>query len=406
MAEYHDTIVVGGGQAGLSVGFHLARRDCEHVLLEQGEIGDSWRTQRWESFRLNTPNLFLQLPGCVYAGDEPEAFLTCEETIAYLSRYAELVPSPRRLGTRVTSLRPRASGGYTLDTSDGPLEAANVVVATGGFRKAAPRSSIGTPSTEVVELHSSEYRSADQLPEGGVLVVGSGQSGCQIGADLLRSGRGVHLSVGRCPSLPLYYRGRQAGQWLIDLGMMDDTVETLPSPSARLACNPTLQSDVVDHLRGPRQLERDGAQLVGRVEAIDGRRTFIRPDLADRLAESDEFARRFKQRVDELVLSTGLDLPEEPEELPPPVADCTVRELDLRGAGIGTVIWANGFRPDFGWIELPFFDSDGWPVQTRGVSAAPGLYFVGLHWLHKRQSALLLGVGEDAEHVASTIAGR
>ena len=400
MANGVETVVVGGGQAGLAASYHLSRHDREHVVLEQGRVGETWRTRRWDGFRLNTPNLFLELPGHPYCDDDPEGFLTRDETVAHLERYAELVHAPLVTGVRVAAVRLRPGGGFVLETSDGPLEARNVVVATGAFQEAAPPR-VGEVPAGVLQLHSSEYRRPEQLPPGAVLVVGSGQSGCQVANELNRSGRRVYLSVGRCPAAPLYYRGRQFGVWAIEIGLMDETVDTLPSPSARLACNPTISSDDVDHLCGPRRLAREGVELVGRLEAVDGWKAILRADLVERLAESDEFVARFEQRVDDHIRAAGLDVPEDAGAAPEPVAASGVRELDLHG--IDAIVWANGYRPDFGWIEPLAVDGGGWPVHTRGVSSVPGLYFVGLHWLSKRKSALLLGVGEDAEHVVSAL---
>jgi putative flavoprotein involved in K+ transport len=394
-----ETVVVGCGQAGLSAAYHLHLRGREHLLLERGEIGETWRSERWDSFRLNTPNWFLRLPGHEYAGDEREAFLTRDETVAYLASYAAVGSANVVSGTEVLSLR-SGSHGFDLETTAGPLRADNVVVATGSFRRPTP----ATSESSVFELHTRSYRAPEQLTGGAVLVVGSAQSGCQIAAELNRSGRQVYLSLGRCPSLPFEYRGRRIYDWVVDIGMMDETVDTLPSPEARLAGNPTVASDDVPHLLGPRRLAADGVTLIGRVDSVTNGRVAVRPDANQRLAEAHQFETTFRQRVDDYAEAHGLDVPTA-EDPPAPLRVSEVEELDLERSGITTVIWANGFRPDYGWIELRIFDPQGWPVQHRGVTDVPGLYFVGVHWLHKRKSALLLGVGEDAEHIASSIDG-
>jgi len=393
-----ETAVIGGGQAGLSAGFHLTRRGAEHVVLERGRIGETWRSERWDSFRLNTPNWFLQLPGHEYAGDDRDAFLTRDETVAYLESYANSANGSVQTGTDVLSLRVRSEGGFDLETSTGSLAARNVVVATGSFRRPAP----AALARSVFQLHAREYRNPEQLPDGGVLVIGSGQSGCQIAGELNRSGRDVYLSVGRCPSFPFMYRGRRIYDWVVDIGMMDETVDTLPSPAARLAGNPTVASAETDHLIGPRRLARQGVSLIGRVETLDDSHAVIRPDAGARLAEATQFEATFKQQVDDYITANTIDAPQEENE---PNADSVaeVEEINLDAAGVTSVVWANGYRPDYGWIDLPVFDAGGWPVHTRGVTAVDGLYFVGVHWLHKRKSALLLGVGEDAEHIVSTI---
>jgi putative flavoprotein involved in K+ transport len=399
VTETAGTAVVGGGQAGLAVSYHLKQRGLDHVLLERGEIGETWRSERWDSFLLNTPNCYLQLPGHEYAGDDPMGFLTREQTIAHLEEYARKIDGDVRTQAEVTSVR-AAPDGFTVETSAGPFAATNVVVAAGSFRRPPER-----PSTDgaVFELHAAQYRRPDQLPDGGVLVVGSGQTGCQIAAELNRAGRDVVLSLGRCPSIPLHYRGRTAYDWYVDIGMMDETVDTLPSPAARLACNPTIASEDVAHLVGPHRLAREGVTLVGRVEGVQDRRVSIRPDAQARLADAAEFLAALERRIDDHIRAHGLDVPDEGRAPDGVVEVSDVDELDLRRAGIGAILWANGFRPDYSWIEFRIFDSYGWPVHTRGVTEVPGLYFVGLHWLHKRKSVLFLGVREDAEHVAAAI---
>jgi putative flavoprotein involved in K+ transport len=247
-------------------------------------------------------------------------------------------------------------------------------------------------------LHSAEYRAPEQLPQGAVLIVGSGQSGCQIAEELVRAGRDVYLSVGRCPWIPRRRHGRDIVHWLIELGLTEETVDKLPSPAARLACNPITSGNDDGHDLNPRTLAADGVVLVGRIARVDGARLGFADDLHQNLANGDEFVANLNARIDE---AAGVDAPAEP---PTPVREPTA-ELDLRAAGVTSVLWATGYRPDFSWIDLPVADDLGWPRQQRGVAEHPGLFFVGVHWLHKRKSALLLGVGEDAEHVASHLAG-
>jgi putative flavoprotein involved in K+ transport len=394
--ERIDTVVIGGGQAGLSASYFLSQRGREHLVLEQGRVGESWRSQRWDGFYLNTPNWSLQLPGHHYAGGEPDAFAPLPEVIDYLERYAAFSEAPLRTGVGVNRLQ-RQDERYLLDTSTGPVEARNVVVATGAFQRPTPPPVSG----DVPALHTSDYRNPAQLPPGAVLVVGSGQSGCQIAEELLAHGRRVYLSAGRCPWFPRRYLGRDVVHWLLELGLADQTVDTLPAPSARLACNPALSgAGGIGQDCNPRTLERDGAVLVGRIERIDAGTARIAPGLDESLAKGDEFEAAFKQRCCE---HAGLE--PEPEAPPAPRRE-EIRELDLGAAGVGTVLWANGYRPDFGWIDLPVVDELGWPLQARGVSEFPGLYFLGINWLHKRKSALLFGVGEDAEYVVSHLAGR
>jgi putative flavoprotein involved in K+ transport len=404
MSQRTETVVIGAGPAGLSCSHHLTQRQREHLVFEQGRIAESWRTGRWDGFRLNTPSFFLNLPGCPYDGADPEGFLTGAETVAHLERYSERSDAPVRAGVRVLKVARRA-GRFALQTSDGGIEAENVVVATGAFQRPAPRPAGANPPPRILQIHASEYRRPDQLPPGAVLVVGSGQSGCQIANELNADGRAVYLSLGRCPSVPLYYRGRQFARWAIDLGLMEDTVDSLPTRDSRLLCNPVVGHTGGGHLCDPQRLAREGVVLIGRIHRVDGSIARVIADASERLAEAARFATAFKRRVDAFVVASGLDVPEEPDGDDAPTAASEMRELDLTAADVGAIIWANGYRPDFGWLRMPVFDEAGWPLQQRGVTAVPGLYFVGLPWLHTRKSALLLGVGEDAGHVVSTIVG-
>ncbi|HXF59842.1 MAG TPA: hypothetical protein VN539_08450, partial [Candidatus Saccharimonadales bacterium] len=243
------------------------------------------------------------------------------------------------------------------------------------------------------------------LPPGAVLIVGSGQSGCQLADELLAADREVYLSVGKCPWLPRRYRGREVMEWLVDLGLADQTVDTLPSPAARLVCAFPVSGDNGGHDCNPRWLARRGAILLGRVEGVEGWKVRIGPGLEETLKECDRVLDEFRKRVDAFVDASKIPAPApEPEE--PKIPAPGIRELDLRQAGVSAVIAANGFRADHSWIEGVRADEQGWPIHRRGVSEVPGLYFVGLHWLHTRKSALLLGVGEDAEYVVEHLAAR
>jgi putative flavoprotein involved in K+ transport len=397
MTERVETIVIGAGQAGLSVSYHLTRRGREHLVLERGEVADTWRTKRWDGFYLNTPNWAQQLPGHEYRGPEPDAFSPLAEVVSYLEDYARAIPAPVRRGVRVTAVR-RDGETNRVETDDGELLATNVIVAAGAYQRPTPQRLSGAAPSDLLQLHTSEYRNPEQLAPGGVLIVGGGQSGCQIADELNESGRVTYLSVGRCGRFPRRYRGREVVRWLIDLGLTEDRVERLPSPAARLACNPPVSGNDGGHDCHPRWLARRGTVLVGRVTGFRDGNAVLSPTLEEDLAWGDEFAATLRRRMDEYAAENGLDVPDaEPEEEPDRVAP--VAELDLQAAGIGTILWANGYRPDLAWIDLPVSDADGWPAQRRGVTDLPGLYFVGVHWLHKRKSSLFLGVGEDAEYV-------
>ena len=404
MPERVETVVVGAGQAGLAASYFLTARGREHVVLERGRVGETWRSERWDGFYLNTPNWTLLLPGYEYEDDEPDAFAPLADVVAYVEGYARSFAAPVREGRTVTRLRP-AADGYVLDTTDGAFAAANVILATGAFQRPTPPAA-GAESATVVQLHTSAYRRPDQLPAGGVLVVGAGQSGCQIADELMRAGRAVHLSVGRCPWLPRRYRGRDILHWLSAMGVLDETVDSLPAPQARMACNPPVSGNDGGHDCHPRWLAERGARLLGRIASVEGSRVILQPGLGENLAVGDAFVEELAREIDAHIARERLDVrePERNGAATAPVDELS--ELDLADEGITSILWASGFRPDYSWVHLPLADADGWPVQERGVTSHPGLYVVGLNWLHKRKSALFCGVGEDAERVVEHLVQR
>jgi putative flavoprotein involved in K+ transport len=403
--ERVETIVIGAGQAGLAASWFLKQHGRDHLVLERGAVAETWRSQRWDGFCLNTPNWFLQLPGGEYDGDDPDAFAPLAEVVEYLEGYARSFRAPVRENVEVTALR-SADDGFLVETTGESLRATNVIVASGSFQQPRPRVPGADSAPVELQLTTSEYRRPEQLPEGAVLVVGSGQSGCQISDELLGAGRSVYLSAGNCAWFPRRHRGRDWVHWVVTAGILDDTVDSLPSPAARLACNPPISGNDGGHDCHPRWLAARGAVVVGRLEGVRDGAAHFAPGIEETLAAGDQFAYSVIARIDEYVATHGLDAdePEPRDSLPSPIADVT--HLDLRGAGITTILWASGYRPDYSWIELEVADQFGWPVQERGASAHPGLYFVGVNWLHKRKSALFGGVGEDAEHVVSHLVAR
>jgi putative flavoprotein involved in K+ transport len=398
-----DCAVIGAGQAGLATSFHLSALGVEHVVLERGQVAETWRTARWDSFHLNTPNWCTQLPGMAASTSDPDAFAPLGEVIDTLTGYAETIDAPIRTGAEVTSLRSVAST-FELDLGDEKVQARSVVVATGAFQQPVASRAVNDLPAGVVEMHTSTYRDPDDLPEGGVLIVGSGQSGCEIGMELLQNGRAVHLAVGRCGWLARRYRGRELMRWMVDIGAADETPDVLPSPAARVAGN-----IVVSGSNGGRDcnalvLERAGARLYGRFQGFESGRAVFAADLDAALEFGRTFERNLSRRCDEWAAAEGLELPRAEPEPPRPRGDHDPTVLELEREGVASVLWAGGFRPAFAWIDIPIFDDLGFPRATRGVTDLPGLAFVGLPWLHTRKSPLLLGVGEDAEYAAGAIA--
>jgi putative flavoprotein involved in K+ transport len=404
--EKIDTVIIGGGQAGLAMSYLLSQQGREHVVLEKGQrAGESWR-RRWDSFTLVTPNWQLQLPGHRYKGDEPDGYLARDEVVSYLEAYAALFAPPLRFGVEVTAVEPAASGGsYLVQTRAYNIEAAHVVVATGTFQRPRVPLASSQIAAEIVQLHSSDYRNPTMLPEGAVLVAGSGQSGCQIAQELKESGREVYLATGRAGRIPRRYRDRDGMWWAQELGMYDIPAEKLQTQEERFEAHPQLTGQKGGAELSLHHLARDGVRLLGRLQDADGYRLRLAPDLHENLARADGMVARFREAVDQLVAERDMDVPEEEAAGPQHGYDQeVVTELDLQAAGICTLIWATGYRWDYSWVRLPVFDEAGYPVQQRGVTAEPGLYFLGLHYLHTRKSGLFYGVGEDAAHVAAHMA--
>jgi putative flavoprotein involved in K+ transport len=404
MATRHETVIVGGGHAGLAIGYHLGRRGRPHVILERGRVAERWRSERWDSLMFQFPNWSLRLPGQEYRGPRPDGFATRDEVIAFIERYRELIDAPVRTGVRVTRVRP-LEGGFHVETTEGPLEADHVVVATGPYQEPILPAVGHALPPGVVQVHSSRYRNPAQLPPGAVLVVGSGASGCQIVEDLLAAGRTVYLSVGRHRRYPRRYRGRDMFWWMERMGALDQTLEE--RPEARERPNPLVTGVGGGHDIDLRDYAAAGVTLLGHVLGVTDSRLVLADDVAALLAAGDESVGVFTRAVDAYVARSGLAAPT--EELPAvasarAVTGAPILELDLTVTGIMSVVWATGFRRDFGWIDAPVLDDRGEPIHRRGVTECPGLYFLGLPWLHKLKSSVLCGVGDDAAHLADHIA--
>lgn len=408
MTASSETVIVGGGHAGLALSYHLGRLERPHLILERGRVAERWRSERWDSLMFQFPNWSLRLPGQEYRGDRPDGFATREEVIAFIERYHELVNAPVRTGVRVDRVRPM-NGGFRLETTGGAIDAANVVVATGPYQEPIlPPVRHALPPT-VFQVHASGYRNPAQLPAGAVLVVGSGASGCQIVEDLLAAGRTVYFSVGRHRRYPRRYRGRDMFWWMERIGALDQTLDE--RPDARERPNPLVTGVGGGHEIDLRDYAAAGVTLLGHLQAVTGSRLHLADDLETLLAAGDESVGVFTRAVDAYVARSGLGAP---TEAPPPpgslrpvprrVGSPPIRELDLAASGIMAVVWATGFRRDFSWIDAPVFDERGEPIHRRGVTGCAGLYFLGLPWLHKLKSSVLCGVGDDAAHLADHIA--
>jgi putative flavoprotein involved in K+ transport len=400
MPERIGTVVVGGGQAGLSVSRELSERGVEHAVLERGRVAETWRG-RWDSFCLVTPNWSVQLPGRPYDGDDPDGFMPRDELVDYLERYA--AGAPVREGVEATSVRPRSDGGFELETTDGDVVAHAVVLCTGAYQRPHRPAGAATLPPALAQFSVEGYRNPGELPDGRVLVVGSGQSGCQIAEELHEAGREVFLACGRAGWGPRRLGGCDLFWWLHAAGDLDDPAETLPDPSARLAGNIQATGRDGGHDLHYRILQRMGVTLLGHLLGAEGGKARFAPDLGETIAWAD--ARNAKVMDGFRRAARRLGLPELDIPEAGPIDVDTPELVDLRG--FGAVIVAGGFRPDYAsWVDAPgAFDELGFPIHSEGASTAvPGLYFVGVHFLRKRKSSLLIGVGEDAALVAGQIA--
>ena len=404
MTERIEVVIVGAGQAGLAVSRELTEAGIAHVVLERDRVGQTWRG-RWDSFCLVTPNWFLQLPGYPYEGDDPDAFMLRDEVVAYLERYAAGFEAPVREGIEVTALSSGPDGGFLLETSAGEIMAGTVVLSTGAYQRPHRPAGAATLPEDLHQIDVEDYRNPAELPSGPVLVVGSGQSGCQIAEELHRAGREVFLACGRASWFPRRLGDRDLAWWGLETGFLDAPLSSLPSPAARLAANVQASGVGGGHDLHYRTLQKMGVTLLGHFLGAEGRHAHFAPDLGESVAWGDERHAQLVDLVRKLVAERGLPPPEIPE--PEPLKTDAPEELNL--TGFAAVVFAGGFRPDYeSWVRIPgAFDELGFPVHEEGASTvAAGLYFVGVHFLRKRKSSLLGGVGEDATIVARQIAAR
>jgi putative flavoprotein involved in K+ transport len=403
-AEQVETLIIGGGQAGLVMSHRLKQRGLKHLVLERHRIAERWRSERWDGLKFQFPNWSVRLPDFSFPHSDPDAFASSADIITFIEAYADFVAPPIRCGLAVTRLRRNGASGFVAETSDGEIEAKNVVVATGPYQRALMPDMLR--DEDIFQVHASGYKNPDQLPPGAVLVAGAGASGAQIAEELLRAGRRVFLSFGQHRRLPRRYRDRDLFWWFAETGVDEVPVEASTSP--RLP--PVLTGAYGGHTIDFRRFAADGIILLGRVRAARDGAIDIAPDLAESLATGDAGYAAFLDLVDAHIRQRGLLFPEDPAAratLPDPACVAEpLRRLDLRAEGIGAVIWATGYGLDFGWVDIPVFDARGEPVHRRGITDVPGLYFLGLQWLSRLKSAFLSGVGDDAADLADHIAAR
>jgi putative flavoprotein involved in K+ transport len=401
--KFATTIIIGAGQSGLAMSRHLTAHSIDHLVLERGEVANSWRTERWDSLRLLTPNWQSRLPGYGYTGDDPDGFMTMPEVVRFLQRYADVSAAPIMTRTRVTRVR-QEDGGYELSTSRGPLRCRKLVIASGACNIASiPSLGAALPAT-VESLTPMQYRNPDQLPKGGVMIVGASASGIQLAREIQASGRRIVLSVGEHVRMPRIYRGRDIQWWMDAIGAMDvryDAMEDIERarrlPSLQLIGTP---EHITVDLNGLREA---GVELVGRIVGLRDGNVQFSGSLANLCALADLKMNRLLAGIDDWVNANGLAerLPAPHRYEPTHVAPETKLSLDLIASGIGTVIWATGYRPDYSWLDVPVLDRKGRIRHDGGVAAAEGMYVMGLPFMRRRKSSFIDGAGDDAADLAA-----
>ncbi|MFY0610249.1 MAG: NAD(P)-binding domain-containing protein [Hyphomicrobiaceae bacterium] len=401
--KYATTIIIGAGQAGLAMSKHLADRSVDHVLLERGHVANSWATERWDSLRLLTPNWQSRLPGFRYAGDDPDGFMDMPEVTKYLTTYAAHISAPVQTDTTVTSVR-SAEGGYIVSTNRETWACAKIVLANGACNVAQrPKIADDFPST-ITQLTPLDYKSTNQLPDGGVLVVGASATGVQLAREIQASGRNVTLAVGEHIRVPRRFRGRDIKWWmevtgLLDIGLkdVDDIARARKLPSLQLAGSPD------NAMLDLNALAARDVEVVGRLAGLHNGRVQFSGSLANTCSLADLKMNRLLVGIDQWVEEKGSSNHYAPSHRFAPTNISTTPRLDmnLTDGSVKTVIWATGFRPDYSWLHVPVLDRKGRIRHDGGVVAAPGMYVLGLPFLRKRKSTLIDGVGADAEHLAN-----
>jgi putative flavoprotein involved in K+ transport len=401
MTEEVEVAVVGAGQAGLALSYELCKAGLGYVILERGRVGETWRG-RWDSFCLVIPNWTVQLPGAPYNAREPHGFMRRDEIVSHLASYADSFSAPVRAGVTVTGLESDDRGRFVLHTSAGDLHARQVVVASGAYQRPYRPPSAGQLPPSILAIDAESYIKPEALPPGEVLVVGSGQTGCQLAEELRESGRRVHLACGRAPWMPRRLDGRDTVAWLVETPFFDAMLTDLPSPSVRLRANPQVSGRNGGHDLNYRTLQALGVTLLGHFVGVAGGQAQFAPDLADSVAFGDRWYADLRQLIADSCAARAVRAPD--LQVPPPFAADPVVRLNL--GKIGAVIFTCGFRPDYtSWIRFPqAFDELGFPIQRDGSSTVVrGLHFMGVHFQRKRKSATFLGVAEDAAVLAQSV---
>jgi putative flavoprotein involved in K+ transport len=411
MSQVLDVIVIGAGHAGLSISYYLKKFGLKHVVLEQHKIGNSWFAQRWDSFKLNTPNKTNILPGMQTVLADPDGFISAKDFVRSLNQYVRKFELPVMENSRVTSLEKSNlfSARALQEAKEKKFDSKKVVIASGSQNKKIIPDFSKKITSSVRQLHASEYHNAGSLPAGAVLVVGSGQSGVQISEDLLDAGKKVYLSTSKVARLPRRYRGKDVVEWITLTGIWDVQTEAVPDPQMLTAKQPQISGV---GLRGRtvslQGLARKGAVILGKLEDADADGVHFKSNADEHIKFADAFSQQFKDLVDDYITKTQMNAaPVEVDEddLPDTNADraSAITSLNFKNDNITSVIWATGFGGDFSYLRLPVFNPDGTIKHENGISAVDGLYVCGFPWLRKRKSGIVLGIDEDAKFISEKI---
>jgi len=402
-SKHYPVIVIGAGQAGLSMSYCLKQQGIDHLVLEKSDrVAPAWQRERWDSFCLVTPNWQCQLPGYPYQGDDPDGFMVKEEIIEYLEGYYRFFNPPVLFNSPVTELD-RSGSGFRVATADNRYSCDQVVIACGGYHKPRiPAAADSMPET-IFHLHSRDYKNPDQLPEGEVMVVGSAQSGAQIAEDLHLEGRKVHLCVGTAPRVHRRYRGKDVVNWLDDMNYYETTIDEHPEG----ANAPHATNHYVTGRDGGRDLNlrlfgEQGMKLYGRLKSAEGTRLSFHGDVEQNLDHADAVANRIDAAIEDYIQKNGIEAPPD-DNIHSDYTPGIVTEMDLADTGITSVVWATGFHLNYDWVKLPVTDAHGFPAQKRGICDVDGVYFLGLNWMNTWGSGRFYHVGRDAQYLCGII---
>lgn len=409
-----DVIVVGAGHAGLSASYHLKKRGLTHLVFDRGRIGETWRSQRWDSFRMNTANRLNLLPGISHQPTTPDAFCSAAEFVTSLEAYVRTFQLPVLEQTHVLSIeKPQESQHFSVTVSQHSqitrYYSKQVIIASGVANESKVPAFASQISSLIKQLHTSNYRNPDQLPAGSVLVVGSGQSGCQIAEDLLEAGRKVYLSTSLVPRIPRRYRGKDIMDWLIQTGFMDVPTDQVPDSRMLHMKVPQLTgTGKGGHTISLQLLATKGATIVGTMDKAAGEAVFFESNAAEHVTFADHFSKMVKDTIDEFILKNQLTapLPEaDPADMPDREASCvtSLSTLNLAESNVRSIIWTTGFQASLTYLKLPVVNSDGKPIHQNGISPVEGLYYLGFPWLRTRKSSLIHGITDDAEFICEQV---